>query len=518
MDYFYTSGDGLRLYCRIYPARRPGGVPVLCLPGLTRNSRDFADLALHLSAEHEVLAADLRGRGLSAWDSDPTHYQIPTYVEDAWTLLDSRGIDRVLIVGTSLGALMGMAMAMRPERVAGVVLNDAGPEIELAGVQRIAGYAGKLPPVANWAQAAEQARIIHQAALPDLTEAQWMDYARRNYRENSAGIPVPDMDPQIAAGLRAPQTAPLQMWPLYAQIRGVPMLVIRGALSDLLSAATVERMLREKPDLRHVTVPNRGHTPRLDEPESLAAIDAFLAEYGRDRGAAGRMGSQRRTPEMTTLTLPSVSSLLERLFAEADATESSFMAERARLSPEERAARAGNASDYKTFYMTHAKNVHLAVSRETATLLYMLARSMKARSIVEFGTSFGISTLYLAAALKDNGGGRVIGSEFEPSKVARARANMAAAGLADLVDIREGDALETLSRDLPEAIDLVLLDGAKTLYPRVLALLAPRLRSGAMIVADNADMCPEYLAIVRAPGSGYLTVPLAGDVELTMKS
>ncbi len=221
---------------------------------------------------------------------------------------------------------------------------------------------------------------------------------------------------------------------------------------------------------------------------------------------------------MTTLTSPPLSTLLERLFAEADETEATFRAERAKLSATDRAARTGTASDYKSFYMTHAKNVHLAVSRETARLLYMLARSMKARSIVEFGTSFGISTLHLAAALKDNGGGRVIGSEFEPSKVARARANMAAAGLADLVEIREGDALDTLSRDLPDAIDLVLLDGAKTLYAPVLKLLAPRLRSGALIVADNADMCPEYVAVVRAPGAGYVSVPVADDVELTMKS
>lgn len=220
---------------------------------------------------------------------------------------------------------------------------------------------------------------------------------------------------------------------------------------------------------------------------------------------------------MTTLTSAPLSTLLQRLFAEAEATEAAFRAERARLSPAERAARSGTSGDYKTLYLTHAKNVYLAVSHETATLLYMLGRSMKARSVVEFGTSFGISTLHLAAAVKDNGGGRVIGSEFEPSKVARARENMVAGGLADLVEIRAGDALETLSRDLPETIDLVLLDGAKPLYARVLALLAPRLRSGAMILADNADMCPDYLAVVRAPGSGYLSVPIGSEVDLTMK-
>jgi predicted O-methyltransferase YrrM len=167
--------------------------------------------------------------------------------------------------------------------------------------------------------------------------------------------------------------------------------------------------------------------------------------------------------------------------------------------------------------MTHAKDLYLAVSKETARLLYMLAHSCKARFIVEFGTSFGISTLHLAAALRDNGGGRVIGTEFEPSKVARARANMSTAGLADLVEIREGDALETLSRDLPDTVDLVLLDGAKSLYGRILSLLAPRLRSGSLVVADNADMCPEYVAMIRAPDSGYLSVTLPDDVELSMK-
>ncbi len=219
---------------------------------------------------------------------------------------------------------------------------------------------------------------------------------------------------------------------------------------------------------------------------------------------------------MTTLTSPPLSTLLERLFADAAASEADLRQQLGNLSPEERAARVRSMTDYRAYY-TRAKDIYLAVSRETAVLLYMLARNARARSIVEFGTSFGISTLHLAAALKDNGGGRVIGSEFEPSKVVRARENIAAAGLSDFVEIREGDALETLARDLPESIDLVLLDGAKPLYPRVLALLEPRLRAGALIVADNADMCPEYLAEVRAPGGGYLSVPFTEDVELSMR-
>jgi pimeloyl-ACP methyl ester carboxylesterase len=280
-DHFYNSADGLRLYCRIYAAQRPGGVPVLCLPGLTRNSRDFVALATHLSARREVLTADLRGRGLSAWDPDPSHYQLPVYVQDAWSLLESRHVSRILVVGTSLGALMGMVMATtQPQRIAGVVLNDAGPEIDPAGVRRIAGYAGKLPPVASWAEAAAQAKNTYGLALPDLSDEEWLDYARRGYRENAAGIPVPDVDPKISEGFRAMAAAPGDLWPLYAQIKGVPMLVIRGANSDLLSAATVERMAREKPGLEQVTVANRGHTPLLNEPECLAAVDAFIARHG----------------------------------------------------------------------------------------------------------------------------------------------------------------------------------------------------------------------------------------------
>jgi pimeloyl-ACP methyl ester carboxylesterase len=277
-DYFYESADGLRLYCRVYAAERLSGLPVLCLAGLTRNSRDFAALATHLCRHREVLAADLRGRGRSAWDPDPSHYQLSTYIEDAWSLLDSRRVSRLIVVGTSLGALMGMAMAaFKPDRIAGVVLNDAGPEIDPAGLRRIAGYAGKLPPVSNWAEAAAQAKSVYGMALPDLTDDEWLDYARRGYSENAAGAPVPAMDPKIGEAFKNPAAAATNLWPLYEKIEGVPLLVIRGALSDLLSAATVSRMVNEKPDLLHIEVANRGHTPLLNEPQCLAAIDAFVA-------------------------------------------------------------------------------------------------------------------------------------------------------------------------------------------------------------------------------------------------
>jgi pimeloyl-ACP methyl ester carboxylesterase len=282
VDYFFASGDGLRLYCAVYPTARSGRLPVLCLPGLTRNSRDFTALARHLQPRHEILALDLRGRGRSAWDSEASHYQLPIYLRDAWSLLDSRSINRLIVIGTSLGALVGMAMAaVRPDRIAGLILNDAGPEIDPAGVRRIAGYAGKLPPVATWAEAAAQTKSVYGSALPGLTEAAWLEYAGRGYRENATGVPVPDVDPKIAQALQSPAGAPADLWPLYAQLRSVPMLVIRGALSDILSAATLTRMVREKPDLHQVTVADRGHAPLLDEPECLSAIDAFLARYGQ---------------------------------------------------------------------------------------------------------------------------------------------------------------------------------------------------------------------------------------------
>ena len=216
----------------------------------------------------------------------------------------------------------------------------------------------------------------------------------------------------------------------------------------------------------------------------------------------------------TTLTIAPMAPLLDRLFKQAAEATSPAMAA---IPREERERLMRSKTEYIDFY-SRAKDLWLPVSRETGTLLYMLARSACARHIVEFGTSFGISTLHLAAALRDNGdGGRVISSEFEPSKVVRAREHLAEGGLADLVEIREGDALKTLATDLPDSIDLVLLDGAKSLYGDILDLVESRLRPGALILADNANFSPEYLSRVRASGGGYLSVPFGEDVELSIR-
>ena len=215
---------------------------------------------------------------------------------------------------------------------------------------------------------------------------------------------------------------------------------------------------------------------------------------------------------MTTLT--QMAPMLDRLFTlcdEARPVLSSFPA-----SERERLMRS--KTEYLELY-SHLKAFPLAVSRETGALLYMLARSSGAKTIVEFGTSFGVSTLHLAAALRDNwgNGGRLITTEFEPSKAERAQEHFVAGGVSDLIEIRLGDALQTLAVDLPETIDLVLLDGAKALYPEVLALLESRLRPGALIIADNADYAPDYMARVRSPANGYLSVPFGEDVELSIR-
>lgn len=215
----------------------------------------------------------------------------------------------------------------------------------------------------------------------------------------------------------------------------------------------------------------------------------------------------------TTLTSSPLAPLLDRLFDEADRATSPAIA---RIPHEERERMMRSKTEYLAFY-SHAKDLWLPVARDTGVLLYQLARSTNARNIIEFGTSFGLSTLYLAAALRDNGGGRLISSEFEPSKVAKAREHLAQGRLDDLVEIREGDALKTLAADLPEHIDLVLLDGAKSIYGEVLDLVESRLRPGASLVADNADLSPDYLARVRAANSGYLSVPFGEDVELSMR-
>ncbi|NJD31245.1 MAG: alpha/beta hydrolase [Gammaproteobacteria bacterium] len=277
-DRYFASADGLRLYYRDYPAAESGPVPVLCLPGLTRNSRDFEAIALRIQRSRRVLSADLRGRGRSQHDPNWRNYHPGTYVADVARLLADAVVPRVIVLGTSLGGILAMIVAATaPQLLAGVILNDVGPEVAPEGLERISTYVGKSPAVRTWEEAAAQARATYGLAWPDATDEDWMSFARRSYEEVD-GVPRLAMDPMIGEAVRAaPAGAAPDLWPVFAALRPIPTLALRGELSDVLSRETFDRMAREKPDLVRVTVPRRGHPPMLDEPESVQAIEQFLA-------------------------------------------------------------------------------------------------------------------------------------------------------------------------------------------------------------------------------------------------
>lgn len=275
-------GAGLWLRWRDY-AGTGEQTPVICLPGLTRNGRDFESLATDLTKflGRRVLAVDLRGRGRSDHDPDWRNYRLDVYVQDVLTVMDRAELDRAIIIGTSLGGLVGMHLAAIPQvraaaRVAGLVLNDIGPELEATGMLRIATGVGTARAVASWAEAAAEARLTHAAVLPDFTEADWLIFAKRVYRDDGTGQLVRDMDPNIGRAMRESGSEVPDFWAVFSTLKELPMLCLRGELSDLLSAATVERMVALHPGLQTCVVPRRGHSPTLDEPASRAAIHAFV--------------------------------------------------------------------------------------------------------------------------------------------------------------------------------------------------------------------------------------------------
>lgn len=276
-QHWFDSHDGLRLHSLVYAGPAATVPVVLCLHGLMRNSRDFEELAPHLAQRYRVIVPDVRGRGFSARDPQFNNYQLPVYIQDTLALLTGLGAARVSIIGTSMGGLMAMVMAaMQPDLVTGIVLNDVGPELDPAGIERIRGYAGKTAPVRSWAEAIAQVRTVYGSAWPDLSDAGWEKLVHRGYRANAQGIPEVDADPMIGEPLRDTRAAAPDLWPLWGALAKIPMLAIRGQHSDILSAATLERM-QKKPALSALTVANRGHAPLLDEPGCIAAIDAFLA-------------------------------------------------------------------------------------------------------------------------------------------------------------------------------------------------------------------------------------------------
>ena len=281
----FPAQDGLALYYRDYgDTTRAWPLAVLCLAGLTRHSVDFDELATRLSGQRRLLAMDYRGRGASARDPNPANYQPSTYLSDALHLLVAAGCHKVVVIGTSLGGILAMAMAVaKPAALAGVVLNDIGPEIDPEGVARISAYVGQAVEINNMADAAAVAKRDYAVAYADWSDADWMAEAERNYVIAGDGKPVRNYDPAISQGLKN-GSATRDLWPAYRALADIPTLCVRGATSDILSPDTLARMKSEKPDLFTAEVPNRGHAPMLNEPAALDAIESFLAHCDERAG------------------------------------------------------------------------------------------------------------------------------------------------------------------------------------------------------------------------------------------
>ena len=279
---FASADKRLTLFARDYPGERASAPVLLMMHGLTRNSADFEALAGHLVDKYRLVVPDQRGRGQSEPDPDPANYRPDIYAADMWALLDSLAVHRAGLIGTSLGGLMAMLMAAAaPDRVRAVVLNDIGAEVMEEGLERIKAYAGQDRQMANWNEAAKRCAEINAAALPDLSDSDWLTFARRTCIEQADGSIVFNYDPAISRQFGSDEPTPTpKLWQVWDKINSLPALVLRGQFSDVLSPDTVSEMRR-----RHdgpfvsITVPNRGHAPLLDEPEALAEIEGFLQNH-----------------------------------------------------------------------------------------------------------------------------------------------------------------------------------------------------------------------------------------------
>lgn len=276
-DGYWYSADGLRLHFRDYPGD-PANTPVLCIPGLTRNARDFEGVAQRLSGKRRVIAVDLRGRGESERARDPLSYVPAVYLQDLMGLFAAEQLPPMVVFGTSLGGLLTMLLGLtaRP-MLAGVLLNDVGPEIGAEGMARIRSYVGQDQHFANWDEAARQIARNHDGAFPDYTHADWLVWAHRTCREAEGGGVVFDYDMGIAEPFKLPTPEPaFDLWPAFETLEGLPALLVRGELSDVLEAPTASEMARRVPTMDLLTLPRIGHAPTLEEPEAASAIDRLL--------------------------------------------------------------------------------------------------------------------------------------------------------------------------------------------------------------------------------------------------
>jgi pimeloyl-ACP methyl ester carboxylesterase len=293
-DFFWTSHEGLPLHARDYaPAGETQKLPVICIHGLTRNARDFEDLAPKIAATgRRVLAVDVRGRGLSARDPNPMNYHPGIYAADVMSLLAAAGIEKAVFVGTSMGGLITMVLtSLMPQAIAAAVLNDVGPELSPVGLARIAGYTGMASRFETWDDAVTYAKAINAAAFPSYGPQDWDAFARRLFDEADGGC-VLAYDPHISAPIKAAAMAaaksqaeggaalaPPDMYPLFrALAKDRPLLLVRGGISDLIDPAIAERMKVAAPHMTSAEVPGVGHAPMLTEPEAWAAIENLLNE------------------------------------------------------------------------------------------------------------------------------------------------------------------------------------------------------------------------------------------------
>jgi pimeloyl-ACP methyl ester carboxylesterase len=276
-DRTWHAADGLTLHARDYPAAEgPARLPVICLHGLTRNARDFEDLAPWIAARgRRVVAADVRGRGLSAWDPK-ADYRMPTYADDVVRMMAALAIDAAIFIGTSMGGLIMMELAARrPDLIAGAVINDVGPVLAPAGLMRIASYVGRKTEIVTWDDAVAYARWQNEHALPHYTDADWQAMARRLFREQDGRV-VPDYDPDISKPFAEGPLMPDPWGRWNALVTGRPLLLLRGGQSDLLTTELATAMVLGHPQARLSVVPDVGHAPMLDEPAARAALGEFL--------------------------------------------------------------------------------------------------------------------------------------------------------------------------------------------------------------------------------------------------
>jgi pimeloyl-ACP methyl ester carboxylesterase len=276
-DGYWWSSDGLRLHYRDYAgdASRP---PILCLPGLTRNARDFEGVAARLAGDWRLICVELRGRGESAYAKNPMTYVPLTYLEDVQALIFALKLERFVLFGTSLGGLITMLLAAAgKERIAGALLNDIGPEMETRGLEHIRSYVGRSQNWPTWLHAARYIGEAQRDRYPEWELDQWLVYAKRLCKLTPTGRVVFDYDMRIAEPFKLPQgEAGFDLWPAFRALAGIPSLLVHGGISDLLSAETVAKMKAEVPSMESVAIPRVGHAPTLDEPEAVKAIDQLL--------------------------------------------------------------------------------------------------------------------------------------------------------------------------------------------------------------------------------------------------